>query len=375
MQSNSKIILNLLTLSGPLQLLFTLTIFSFPLPSLSEPIKIGVPLALTGDLADCGTEMKNTLTLVNETLGHGKYELLFQDDRCNSTDAISIARKFIDEDKVKYTLGFMCNQTLLSTAPVYDRAGVYVFSGSGTSGDVHSLGRKNFRFFPSDLFGARRLFRFVNGRNKSLAILSEQTDYTEMMERTFRKENEKSSNPIKLDTYQFLSSDKDLRTLLFKIKSSGAEVLYVNADSDTSYLNIIKQLSVINFNKPLYTVYLAGSSIALSSAPALNNTVIFSNLPKVTDLASERGKSLLAEYAKRFGEPKCGFPVVPTTLGSFRLLDGLISKKQSPESLLGGAKIDDGFLPPYSFDDGGNIQGFEFEMQHIVDGKVELLEK
>lgn len=355
--------------------IFALLNIILPSSALSQPIKIGVPLALTGDLAECGKEMKNALTLINDILGQGKYELLIQDDRCNSTDAVSIAKKFIDQDKIRYALGFMCNQTLIATAPIYERAGVYVFSGSGTSGDVYSLGRRNFRFFPSDSFGSKRLFKFIDGRNKSLAILSEQTDYTEMMERTFKKENERSGSPIKLSTYQFLSTDTDLRTVLFKIKSSGVDALYINADSDSSYINIIKQLSAINFTKPLYTVYLAGSSIALSSAPAINNSVIFSNLPKITDLASDKGKLVLAEYVKRFGEPQCGFPVVPSTLESFRLLDLVLSKGQKPEIDLSGAKIENGFLPPYSFDDGGNIQGFEFEMQHIVNGKVELLEK
>jgi ABC-type branched-subunit amino acid transport system substrate-binding protein len=343
--------------------------------ALAEPLKIGVPLALTGDLAQCGIEMKNALILANEIFGNGKYELLIQDDKCSNKESISIARKFIDQDKVQYAVGFMCNQTLIASAPVYDRAGIFVFSGSGTSGDIHSLGKKNFRFFPTDLFGATRLFKYLNGRIKSLAILSEQTDYTVMMERTFKRENEKAGNPISIQSYEFSHSITDLRTLLLKIKLSSVDALYINADSDVSYINIIKQLSVLGYSKPIYTVYLAGSEVALSTAPALNNTVVFSNLPKVNALFSEQGKNILEQYSKRFGKPICGYPVVPTTLESFRVLDLLISRKITEDELRSGKKITDGILPPYSFDDGGNIQGFEFEMQHIVNGKVELLEK
>jgi ABC-type branched-subunit amino acid transport system substrate-binding protein len=319
--------------------------------------------------------MKNAITLANELFGNGKYELLIQDDQCSNKESISIARKFIDQDKVKYVTGFMCNQTLIASAPVYDRAGVLVFSGSGTSGDVHSLGKNNFRFFPADLFGATRLFNFINGKMKSLAILTEQSEYSVMMDRSFKKENEKNGSPLSIQSYQFAPSDKDLRTLLLKIKSLPVDAFYINADSDTSYMNIIKQLSAIGYSKPLYTVYLAGSEIALKEAPALNNSVIFSNLPKINALFSDQGRSIFEQYTKRFGESKCGFPVVPTTLESFRVLDLLISGKISEEELRSGKKISDGILPPYSFDDGGNIQGFEFEMQHIVNGKAELLEK
>jgi len=353
------------------------TLFSLLFLSISqaEPIKVGVPLALTGDLANCGNEMKNALVLANEKFGGGRYQLLFQDDRCHNTEAVSIARRFIDIDKIKYALGFMCNQTLVATAPIYDRAGVYVFSGSGTSGDIPSLGKRNFRFFPSDVFGAKRLFRYIKEHHKSLSILSELTEYSTMMDRTFVATNQAEGSPLKIDSYQYNASDTDLKTLLLKIKSSPAEAFYINADSDASYNIILKQLEAINFSRSLYAVYLTAAPTTISSGSKLNNKVIFSNLPLLENFVTEKGKEILVEYSKRFGNPTCGFPVVPTTLESFRVFDKAISSGITPEEMLTNKEIEGGFLPPYRFDSGGNATGFEFEMQQIKDGQVVILEK
>ena len=348
---------------------------AYPRNLAAEPIKLGVPVALTGDLAQGGNDIKNALILANELIGRGKYELLFQDDQCSNKEALSISQRFIQQEKVRYTIGFMCNQTLIATAPVSDRSGVYVFSSSGTSGDVKSLGKRNFRFFPPDHIGAERLFRYIKPRHKHVVIISEQTEYTEMMERSFKRFNEESGRPLKIDTEQFASSVGDFRTQLAKIKSSFAEALYINADSDTSYINILKQLDAIKFDKPLYTVYLGASHAVLSTVPELNRTVVFSNLPSVDSLLSPMGKEYMAKFRERFGEPQSGFPVVPTTLESFRMLDTIISQGLRAEEFLPGRIIKDGILPPYSFDAGGNITGLMFEMQHIKDGKVVTLEK
>ncbi len=352
--------------------------FAFLLPGIAlgePPIKIGVPLALTGDLAQGGIDQRNALTLMNEKFGNGRYELLFQDDRCSNTDALAIARKFIDVEKVKYVIGFMCNQTLVSTAPVYDRAGVAVFSGSGTSGDIPSLGKRNFRFFPSDLFGAERLFAFVRGKHKKVALLSEQTEYAEMMDRSFHRLNKEAGNPLTLSSDFFKHGDADFRTILTRIKNSPSEALFINADSDTSFITIIKQLSAIHFEKPRYTVYLGASASVLKAVGKECEGLIFSNLPPLSGLVSERAKPLIEEFKRRFGEPQSGFPVVPTTMEAFRMMDLAIQSGKPTEEFLLGKQVTDGLLTPYRLDENGNVTGLKFEMQTVKEGRAQLLEK
>lgn len=94
--------------------------------STQQRIKIGVPTALSGSAAALGNDIKNALTLMNERYGNGRYELIFEDERCDNRVAVSVAQKLINIDKVKYALGFPCNGTLLATASIYSRARVLV---------------------------------------------------------------------------------------------------------------------------------------------------------------------------------------------------------------------------------------------------------
>ena len=127
----------------------------------ADKLKVGVPTALTGEAAPFGMDIKNALTLMDERFGGGKYELIFEDERCENRAAVSVAQKLINIDKVKYALGFPCNSTMLSTASIYDRAGVLVITSSATSGDVLDVGKSIFRLFPSDVAGATLLFDYI----------------------------------------------------------------------------------------------------------------------------------------------------------------------------------------------------------------------
>lgn len=345
-----------------------------PLYAAEPPIKVGVQAALTGDLAASGTDERNAVMLVNEKLG-GRYELLVQDDRCASRDAMSIARKFIDEG-VRYVVGFTCNQTLISNAPVYEKAGVMVLSSGGTSGDIPDLGAHNFRVFPSDYLAGKRLFEYIRPRHKSLVMVTENTEYATMMDRSFQRLNREAGSPLELTSYSFTHGDTDLRTLMLKVKASHAEAVFLNADSDSSFISMLKELAPLKYDKPRYAAYWGASDSVLKEVPALNEGIVFSNLPTLEELFSAEGKQLLAEFRRRFGEPKSGFPTLPIAMESMRLLDwALKNNPADPAAFLRGRSIKDGYLPPYSFDEHGNVVGIAFQMQRVRGGKVEVIEK
>lgn len=101
---------------------------------IADPVKVGVSTALTGEAAPFGMDIKNALTLVNNRIGKGRYQFIFEDEKCENRAAVSVAQKLINIDKIQYALGFPCNQTLLATANLYQRAKVLVVTSSATSG-------------------------------------------------------------------------------------------------------------------------------------------------------------------------------------------------------------------------------------------------
>ena len=78
----------------------------------------------------------------------------------------------------------------------------------------------------------------------------------------------------------------------------------------------------------------------------------------------------MAEFRRRFGEPKSGFPIVPTTFEAFRVLDQAIQSGIGPAEFLRNRSINNGVIKSYSFDSHGAVQGINFEMQKIKHGNV-----
>ena len=346
--------------------------FLLPNSGFAEKLKIGVPTALTGEAAAFGMDIKNALTLMNERLGD-KYRLIFEDERCESRIAVAVAQKLINVDKVKYALGFPCNATMLATASLYDRAGVLVITSSATSGDVLDVGKNIFRLFPSDVGAATALFGYIVKRHKRIAVLTEQNEYPVMMERTIRAQNDKLGSPLEILTEAFIHGDTDLRTILLKLSSKGVEGIFVNANTDNSFIPVVKQIRALKIKAALYSAYLPGSAVVLKELGAEVDGFIYSNLPVADDLVTEKGKAVLAEFKKRFGEPQSGFPVAPITLEAFRVLDLALSSGKPPIEFLKTAEITGGFIPDYYFDQHGAAQGIKFQMQKVEKGKAVVL--
>lgn len=339
----------------------------------ADKLKIGVPTALTGEATPFGMDIKNALTLMDERFGGGKYELIFEDERCENRAAVSVAQKLINIDKVKYALGFPCNSTMLATASIYDRAGVLVITSSATSGDVLDVGKSIFRLFPSDVVGATLLFDYMAKRHKKIAILTEQNEYPVMMARTIKKENERRNNPVEIVFEEFIHGESDLRTVLLKLMSKGVEAIFVNANTDNSFIPVVKQIKDMKFKGALYSAYLPASAVVLKALGESVNGFVFSNLPVADEIITEKGKDVLAEFRKRFGEPQSGFPVVPISFEAYRIFDLAISSGKPPLEFLKTTKFSGGFVPDFHFDEHGAVQGINFQMQKIENGKVVVL--
>jgi ABC-type branched-subunit amino acid transport system substrate-binding protein len=338
----------------------------------SERIKVGVSTALTGDAAAFGIDIKNALTLMNDLNPLRKYELIFEDEKCDNRAAVSAANSLIHIHKVRYALGFPCVSTLLATARLYSTAGVLIIASTSV-GDVEDVGPGIFRLFPSDVGGAEKLYAYMAVRHKRIGILTEQNEYPVMMERTTRLANERTSNPLELVSDEFIHGDTDLKSTLLRLLNKKVEALFINVNTDNSFISAVKQIRAARFQGALYAVYLPASSVAQKALGKSLNGFIFSNLPLVDNLVSERGNEVLQEFRRRFGEPKSGFPVAPISFEAYRILDLAIRSGKDPSEFLKSKEFNDGLLPPYSFDEHGAVRGIDFEMQAIADEKVVVL--
>ena len=85
----------------------------------STPIRIGLSTSLSGDTAGAGRDILDALKFTNHKFFADRYEFVVDDDRCDNTVGLTVAKKQVAVDKLKYVLGTFCNTVLLTAAPVY----------------------------------------------------------------------------------------------------------------------------------------------------------------------------------------------------------------------------------------------------------------
>lgn len=344
-----------------LKILFA-ALLSVALPVIAEPLKIGVPVALTGDAAQMGVDQKNALLFANKHFGQGRYELIFEDEKCSAKDGVSAANKLLNLDRVKYALGFTCNGGLLAAAPLYERAGVTLISSCATSGDKDDIGRRIFRILPSDHLAAIKLYGYVKGRFNKVAILTDQDDYAVMLERTMRRLNEAEAKQIEIVSEQITGDDTDYRPYLLKLTKSNPEAIFLNAKGEGSYIRMVKDLAKLQLKaKPLAVYWPASESVKKALGEPL--AVTYVNLPEVSSLMSEEGLIIMKDFRREFGEPQAIPLLVPLTIEAFLVLDQAARSTTPAEKYLAANLFSPRILKKFSFDSHGAIAGIEFVIE------------
>lgn len=209
----------------------------------NETIKIGVITPLTGDLANYGIGTKNAIQLaVDEiNLNDKKFELVIEDSPCNANNAVTVANKLVNIDKVDLIIGPMCSSELLAMAPTINDNKIVLISSSTTSPDITTAGDYIFRNVASDDLRAKVFAQYIfNEKNiKEIAIIYENDDAGVGYKEAFVKEYEKIGGKVVIaEVYE--KDTSDVRTQLAKIKAKNpTSILMISYPSETGI--ILKQ--------------------------------------------------------------------------------------------------------------------------------------
>lgn len=339
-------------------------------------IKIGFIGPLTGDATSFGETEKNAVEMalakINAIGGINsrKLEVIYEDGKCGGKDAATAIQKLINIDRVKIVLGGTCSAETLGAAPIAEQNKVILFSAFASNPSITESGDYIFRNSISDLQGGKDGAAMI--KEKKIAILTENTDYSMGIREVFKEEFTNLGGEILIDEI-YVPGEKDFRTYLTKVKGKNPEAIFVNPGTSSSAGGlIIKQARELNIEVPIYGNFLLGVKDALEAAGESANGVIFFDAPGFNS-NNPRAVSFLNDYKLKYGDPSSEYEAGARYDSVFIINNALKECGENSDCIKDFLyKMDwyEGTIGKYKFDNKGDIIGLKYAIKEIINGKV-----
>jgi branched-chain amino acid transport system substrate-binding protein len=333
-------------------------------PSPPAPIRLGVSLPLTGDGASFGADARSGIQLALDDIGKEKYQVIWEDDKCDALQGVTVAQKLVNVDKVDYVTGFMCSTAALAAGPIYEGKKVPMMVVGASSPRLTKKGDTIFRSMTNDKHTARLLSQYVARQGlKKIGILSAQSAYCLDLRDAFT--HEVGVDKVVSEEYGLRTTD--FKSMLLSMKAKDIDALFINSNLDTDYVVVLKQIKSLRWNVPLLGAYYPGLPSVLALPKSLTEGIVFSDLPSEDAIRDPKGKDVLKRMRDRFGPAKAN-PVFPLlAYEAVVAFDHAIESGKDIGEYLNNRSFE-GAIGTYSFDENGDMQGLPYELKKVVDG-------
>jgi branched-chain amino acid transport system substrate-binding protein len=212
---------------------FLVTLFLSSVSMAAGVIKIGFFAPLTGFAAADGASAKHGAMLavkrINEKGGIDgkKVKLVVYDDAVSSQQAVAIARKLIQEDKVVGVVSGSYSTPSRAAAPIFQRYHKPFVVAYATHPDITKAGSFVFRMgFLAKVEGAAGGYVATKMlKAKKIAVLTMDNDFGKSLSKGFVDEAEKNGAKI-VANLTFALGEKDMTPFLTKIKALNPDLIY-----------------------------------------------------------------------------------------------------------------------------------------------------
>ncbi len=265
-------------------------------PAETGPIKIGFIGPLSGDAASYGESMKNGAALAVDEINKAggingrQIAMIYEDGKCNGKDSASATQKLVNVDMVKYIVGAGCSGEVFSEIPITSAAKVFSISPVASASKLSGISPYFVRNNPSDSITGSVLADYLAKTYKTVAVISEQTDYAQGIKGNFIAEAEKGGLKV-VDTEDFNSDVTDFRSELSKIKTANPDVIFINPQTPQNALRIADQAKQLGL-KAQFAGAILGSDPSMITTKSTEG-MIFSDL---SGLSTAKGLDFIAKY-------------------------------------------------------------------------------
>ncbi len=271
--------------------------------SSASVFKIGGIGPLTGDAASYGISVKQGAQVaVDEINAAGgidgmKLELLFEDDECNEEKSVSAYNKLMDSG-INVVLGAVTSGCSIAVSEESAGDGILQITPSGSAMDCTKQ-PNSFRICFTDPLQGKLMAQYISEQGlKSPAIIYDvASDYSKGIHDAFVEQAGELGMTIAADE-SFTGGDVDFKTQLTKIKSSGADCLFLPIYyTEVGYIS--EQAATVGVSLPYFGCdgwdgvinQLGGNTANIEGATFLTPFVANSSNPKVTAFVEAYNKA------------------------------------------------------------------------------------
>jgi branched-chain amino acid transport system substrate-binding protein len=203
--------------------------------SLAEAdIVVGVAGPFTGDNAAFGEQYWRGATQAAEDINAAggingeKIKLVKGDDACEPKQAVALANRLVDQDKVSAVIGHFCSSNTMPASEVYEEAGVLMITPGSTNPKITERGMQGiFRMCGRDDQQGSVAANFIVDtlKAKKVAIIHDKDTYGQGIADAAKAQLH--ARGVTEVLYEGLTrGEKDFNALATKVRASGADVVY-----------------------------------------------------------------------------------------------------------------------------------------------------
>ncbi|MBY4678963.1 high-affinity branched-chain amino acid ABC transporter substrate-binding protein [Marinobacterium arenosum] len=333
----------------------------------ADTLKIGIAGPFSGPVSQYGEmQLQGTraaIELINKAGGINgqQLEAVEYDDGCEPKQAVTVANKVVN-DGIKYVVGHLCSSSTQPATDIYKDEDVLVITGSTNPGITTRGYQKVFRTIGLDSEQGATAAEYIAEQVKPqrVAIIHDKQQYGQGIALIVRDQL-KAHGVNVASTDGVIPGEKDFSSLITKLKRANVDFVYYGGYHPELAL-IMRQSHAAGF-KPTFMgpEGLGNKDIARLAGEAVEGLLV--TLPTRYDLLEQNQP--VVELLKAKGVDPSG-PFIWTSYAAVQALAEVIGKvgAESPAKVaeaLHGATIDTA-IGPLTWDDKGDLKGFEFRV-------------
>lgn len=345
----------------------------------ADTIKIGLLAPLTGAAAADGLSVQNSVKLALERVNAEggllgkKVELITYDDRGDAKDAVALARKLIEQDKVAAVVGGSYSQPSRAVAPIFQEEKIPFVAAYAVHPDITKAGNFCFRNgFLGQVEGKSAGYAAVKMlKAKRIALLTSDNDFGRTLAEGFKYYMDKYAKGQAAIVSQqvYPMAEKDFKAYLSKIKQDNPDLILASG----YYFQtgpIVKQAREMGIKAHILGEEGADSPkfVEIAGVPAAEGFVIVTNLNR--DDKRPEVKKFLSTYETRFKiEPDM---VGASAYDAFMIICDAIKRSKSEK----GPEIRAAIASIKNFNGlTGEIKRFTTDGEVVKDVQVQIVKK